>query len=362
MRPFVNVAPYRTRVGFCPGRHRRLSIRLRVRSQAVMDSVAFGSNWLVRRFAIPVWQTFFLNAPKLEVEISAIMRSLSQSATIPINDYSELEILKLFANPSPRYRLLTDDDLEERELTSGLKIERTEALLNRARQQLRDLPDQIEERRKETEKVQALSPSTFTRYECERFNQPLPDEVEFDPVNKEETLKALSERYQKRLDEVIKRYADLQAHLPTAERKIEVLRAELTDKRSFFTVSASLINSGRTNTAIKVPALLRVSIGEGNYVDIKLTLKDFENKSEISANGTSIGIFESPEISSFPEDDRRLINTYWGQSVSARLYIEDIYARAYGSNRIAFAEGLYQKIIYDRLAQVASADKSRGRV
>ena len=87
-------------------------------------------------------------------------------------------------------------------------------------------------------------------------------------------------------------------------------------------------------------------------------MKDFENKSEISANGTRIVVFESPEISGFPEEDRRLINTYWGQSVSARLYLEDIHARAYGSNRIAFAEGLYQKIIYDRLAQVASFDHS----
>jgi hypothetical protein len=152
-----------------------------------------------------------------------------------------------------------------------------------------------------------------------------------------------------------KRHADLHANLPAAERKIEQLRAELIDNRSFFTLSASLINSGRTNTAIKVPALLRVSIGVGNYIDIKLSLKDFENKSEISANGTRIVLFESPEISSFPEDDRRLIKTYWGQSVSVCLYIEDIHARAYGSNKIAFAEGLYQKIVYDRLAKFASS-------
>ena len=202
-----------------------------------------------------------------------------------------------------------------------------------------------------------MTVATFTRFECEQLNRPLPDEVEFDANDKEGTLKALRDRYQKRLERLEKRYAELQSSLPTAERKLELLRTELVDNRSFFTVSASLINSGRTNTAIKVPALLRVSIGEGNYIDIKLSLKDFENKSEISANGTRIVVFESPEITGFPEEDRRLINTYWGQSVSARLYLEDIHARAYGSNRIAFAEGLYQKIIYDRLAQVASSDR-----
>src|SRR5260370_271191 len=151
-----------------------------------------------------------------------------------------------------------------------------------------------------------------------------------------------------------KDYADLQAGLPAAERRVELLRTELIGNRSFFTVSASLINSGRSNTAVKVPALLRVSIGEGNYIDLKLTLKDFENKSEISANGTRIVVFESSEVSSLPEEDRKLINTYWGQSVSSRLLLEDIHSHAYASNTIAFAEGLYQKIIYDRLAHAAS--------
>jgi hypothetical protein len=75
---------------------------------------------------------------------------------------------------------------------------------------------------------------------------------------------------------------------------------------------------------------------------------------EISANGTRIVIFESSEVSSLPEEDRKLINTYWGQSVSSRLYLEDIHSKIYLSNTIAFAEGLYQKIIYDRLARAAS--------
>lgn len=133
-----------------------------------------------------------------------------------------------------------------------------------------------------------------------------------------------------------------------------MIRKELIDYRSFFTVSVSLINSGRTNTAIKVLGLLRVSIREGNYVDIKSILRDFKNKSKISVNGTLIVTFDSPEISSLHEEDRKLINTYWGQSVSSRLFIEDINSRIYKSNTIAFAEGLYQKIIYDRLAQEAS--------
>jgi hypothetical protein len=127
-------------------------------------------------------------------------------------------------------------------------------------------------------------------------------------------------------------------------------------------VHASLFNAGRSNTAIKAPALVRVSIGEGNYIHLKLTLKHFEDKSEISANGMRIVTFESPEMASLPEEDRKLINTYWGQSVSSRLLLEDIQSRIYSSNAIAFAEGLYQKIIYDRLAQVASSGEKTRRV
>lgn len=315
-------------------------------------------------FAIPIWQTFYLNAPNLEVEISAIRRSVSEAATVAINDYPELAVLRTYFETTSRGRRVfytsyasTLDDWEIPISPSGssmLKISQLESLLERARQSIKDLPTQIEERRKELERVDALTAASFTKAECDRLNQPLDPEIDFDPGNKESNIEDLRGAYRRRLETSEKRLAELQSHLPTAERKIEVLKKELIDNRSFFTVSASLVNSGRTNTAIKVPSLLRVSIGEGNYIDIKLTLRDFETKSEISANGTLIVILESPEISSFPEEDRRLINTYWGQSVSARIYIEDIHERCYGSNRIAFSEGLYQKIIYDRLAQFAA--------
>jgi hypothetical protein len=320
-------------------------------------------------FAIPIWQALFFNVPKLAIEISAITRSVSEFAAISIDDYPELEVLQA-DRETPSYPLLfphfiVDDAdgpttaVREREPSSGFKIRDVERLVARAKQQLKDLPEQINERRKEVDRLKSLTPNTFTKYDCEQLNRPLSPEVEFDADDKEGNLSSLRAQYQKRLEQAEKRYADLQGGLPTAERKLELLRSELVDNRSLFTVSASLINSGRTNTAIKVPALLRVSIGEGNYIDIKLTLKDFENKSEISANGTRIVVFVSPEISGFPEEDRKLIKTYWGQSVSARLYLEDIHETPYGSNRIAFAEGLYQKIIYDRLSQFATADNPK---
>ena len=105
---------------------------------------------------------------------------------------------------------------------------------------------------------------------------------------------------------------------------------------------------------MKRPALFRVYIGRENYIDLKLTLSDFESKSEIAPNSTVVGTFSSSDISQLPEEDRKLINTYWGQSVQCKLFVEDVQGEATASNSIAFSEGLYQKIIFDRLAVVAT--------
>ncbi|GBQ44194.1 hypothetical protein ACM0P6_09910 [Komagataeibacter sucrofermentans] len=315
---------------------------------------------LLVAFSMPLWQALFVNAPNLSVEISAIKRTVSDTAIISLDDDPEIRPL---ITTRKRQSLPFDDESNilnvKRQVKRGYTLAQTEELLANAKQSLRDLPSQIEERKKELDRVNALTSTTLTKYECDRLNSPLYPEVDFDPSSPEKSLDALREAYQKRLERLEKRYTDLQSNLPAWERKIELLKKELFDNRSYFTVSASLINSGRTNTAVKVPSLLRVSIGEGNYIDIKLSLKDFEDKSEISANGTRIVVFESSEVSSLPEDDRNLINTYWGQSVSSRLFIEDIHSNIYSSNTIAFAEGLYQKIIYDRLARAASTEEKR---
>lgn len=315
---------------------------------------------LLVAFASPIWQAFFVNAPRLSVEISAIKRTISDSAVVAIEEDPELAPLRFPRDPRLLPYLYEEEDGWAHRGRGGRKRGHTlteiDELLASAKQRLRDLPAQIDERKRELDKISAISASSFSRYDANQLNVQLHPEIEYDPTAPDKTLQAFREVYSQRLADLEKAFLNLQSNLPAAERKLELLRRELIDNRSFFTVSASLINSGRTNTAIKVPGLLRVSIGEGNYIDLKLTLKDFETKSEISANGTRIVVFESPEVSSLPEEDRKLINTYWGQSVPSRLLLEDIHSTIYVSNGIAFAEGLYQKIIYDRLAREASSN------
>ncbi len=305
-----------------------------------------------------------MNAPKLSVEISSVIRTISPTAVVSIDDDPELRALRGSSGSDYYDQLLTfsrSSTIGGRRLQLGRRgggshtLEDIDERLASRRQRLRELPAQIEEQKRTTERLRTMTAETFSKYDADQFNRPLSPEIPFDSSKVDQVLENFRRVYRERVEEDEKLYAELQTTIPTAERRVDVVRKELIDSRSFFTVSASLINSGRSNTAIKVPALLRVSIGEGNYIDIKLTLKDFENKSEISANGTRIIAFESSEVSSLPEEDRKLINTYWGQSVRSRLLIEDIHSQIYSSNPIAFAEGLYQKIIYDRLARAASS-------
>ncbi|WIW89010.1 hypothetical protein K3M67_03245 [Sphingobium sp. V4] len=319
---------------------------------AIVPVISAGIGLLVA-FGVPIWQNYYINTPKLAIEISSIKRVLSDSTTIAIHDDAELKVL--YGEKRRNYSYFGEPELFGRTgKNSGETIDNLQNLLELAKQRLRDLPAQIEDRKRSVEQLRAVNPTALTRYQVDSWNAPLSPEVEFDPSNLETVASDLIKAYEKRLETAEKSYADLQTNLPIAERRIEIVQQELIRKNSLFTVSASLINSGRTNTAIKVPALLRVLIGEGNYIDIKLSLKDFENKSEIAASGTRIVVFESLEISSLPEEDRALINTYWGQSVRAWLLVEDIHGGIAKSGYIAFAEGLYQKIIYDRLARAAS--------
>src|SRR5689334_22082820 len=177
---------------------------------------------LVVAFTIPVWQAFDLNAPKLEVEISAIQRSVSDLATLPINDYPELAVLRQPADRMARYQYWNPPDEDgPRDNPFALNITQVDRLLSRAKMQLKDMPVQIEERRKELQVAQSLTSASFTKVDCDRLNRPLDPEVDFDPNDKEGTIKALIEGYSKRQESLEKRHADLHANLPAAERKIE---------------------------------------------------------------------------------------------------------------------------------------------
>ncbi len=85
-----------------------------------------------------------------------------------------------------------------------------------------------------------------------------------------------------------------------------------------------------------------------------MCLEDYARSAQVQAEGTDIASFVSDEFSALPKPDQKLITSYWGQNVHAVLFIEDTLGYVVASDSISFAEGVYQKMIYDRLAQEAS--------
>lgn len=303
---------------------------------------------------VPIWQTYFVNRSKLALEVNGISRKVSEKSKISLDEHSELSYLrKMKVDDHPRF-IFVDGEPERKTQERSVTLEELEKLLDRARQDLRDFPERIADRKTDLEKISGFTTDTFTKHECNKLNRPLHPEVEFNSDDVQGTIEQFKQHFEDNLIKVKEKYDELQSSLPEIERKVKQITDELIANNSYFEISATLINSGRLNTSIKRPALFRVYIGKENYIDLKLTLSDFESKSEIAPNSTVVGTFSSSDISQLPEEDRKLINTYWGQSVQCKLFVEDVQGKATASNSIAFSEGLYQKIIFDRLAVVAT--------
>ncbi|PTQ04149.1 hypothetical protein [Vibrio sp. ZF 223] len=303
---------------------------------------------------IPIWQTYFVQKSKLTLEVNGINRKVSDKAKLSLDEYSELSYLKKVRQNDFPSLIFSNGFPKRPHQDKSISLDELLELLERAKQELKEFPDKLSERKNDLEKISSYAPETFTKHECNKLNRRLDPEVDYDGSNVSATLDDFKKIYEERYASVKEKYEELQSSLPEIERKVAQIKSDLIENNSFFEMSVTLINSGRLNTSIKKPALFRVYIGKENYIDLKLTLNDFENKSEISPNSTVVGTFSSTDISQLPEEDRKLINTYWGQSVQCRLFVEDVHGVAASSNSIAFSEGLYQKIIFDRLAIVAT--------
>lgn len=303
---------------------------------------------------VPIWQTYVVQRSKLALEVNGISRKVSDKAKVSLDEHSELSYLrKMKEEDNPRFLILGGEPKrapQDRSVT----LDELEELLQRAKQELKDFPEKIADRKTDLEKVNAFTPETFSKHECNKLNRPLRPEIDFNAEDVSATLIEFKRHFEEKLSSVKEKYDELQSSIPEIERKVNQIKEDLIANKSYFEISVTLINSGRLNTSVKRPALFRVYIGRENYIDLKLTLSDFESKSEIAPNSTVVGTFSSSDISQLPEEDRKLINTYWGQSVQCKLFVEDVQGEATASNSIAFSEGLYQKIIFDRLAVVAT--------
>jgi hypothetical protein len=275
--------------------------------------------------SVPIWQTYVVQRSRLALEVNGISRKVSEKAKVSLDEHSELSyIRKMKEEDNPRF-LIIGGEPKRATQDRSVSLEELEELLQRAKQELKDFPEKIADRKSDLEKINSFTPETFTKHECNKLNRPLRPEIDFNPDDVSGTLAEFKRHFEEKLTSVKEKYDELQSSIPEIERKVIQIKEDLISNKSYFEISATLINSGRLNTSIKRPALFRVYIGKENYIDLKLSLNDFETKSEIAPNSTVVGTFSSSDISQLPEEDRKLINTYWGQSVQCKLFVEDVH-------------------------------------
>jgi hypothetical protein len=327
---------------------------------------------IITGIGVPVWQNYWVDVSELNVEINGISRDVGPNIGIRLSSHTDLSILLNEAELREKNRRLynsfdsfDDNGLDYKNLKTGARLvnkENLDGLLLYLKDRKENLPDQIKKLKDLITEI-----NTFTLTDTFRFNELVFSSAasqaysKFVKVDnpKESDLKKLKEvfttKYEVDLQKVKEELRSLQLNLNAAETKAMELLNEVTKKESYFTVSAVLINSGKASISIKKPALLRVYVGTGTYIDINLELNDYSISAEVAANGTKIVALRSKRISKLPDEDQKLVDTYWGQSVHAILFIQDINGFIISSNRIPFSEGLYQKVIFDKLSEEASS-------
>ena len=277
---------------------------------------------LLLGIAIPIWQTYLVDVPRLGVEIYAIDRQISSDARIPSDDDALSVLVRnaISLNLEERLAVFSESvgTISRGARRSGYTPKEAADLLARAKAEQKALPERIEERQRQLRDVESQTSDRITLNDVSRLNGPLPREFKTSaafslptPDGQAERQKAIDHfkaEYTKRLDEYQKRYTELQTQLPAAERRIEELKKELDEKKSFFQITAILSNPGRKSVSVRQHALLRVYIGKGNYVDLKLNLSDYKTAAEVTSSGTRLAVFSSDLLEAFTD----------GASASAR--------------------------------------------
>jgi hypothetical protein len=323
---------------------------------------------IITGIGVPVWQNYWVDVSELNVEINGISRDVGPNIGIRLSSHTDLSILLNEAERQEgrsRFSSFADNELDYKNLKTGARLvnnENLDGLLSYLKDRKENLPDQIKKAKDSITEINAFTLTDTIAFselvDSSRTDRAYSDFVKVDNP-KESDLKKLKEAfttgYEARLQNVKEELRSLQLNLNAAETKAIELLNEVTKKESYFTVSAVLINSGKASISIKKPALLRVYVGTGTYIDINLELNDYSISAEVAANGTKIVALRSKRISKLPDEDQKLVDTYWGQSVHAILFIQDINGFIVSSNRIPFSEGLYQKVIFDKLSEEASS-------
>lgn len=358
---------------------------LHLRLKAVLLAL-FG---LMSAAAIPLWQLYFVDVAEIDLELVSIERITSDKFKVTL-DTDELMLLEPYITEQELY------EYDERGVR-GDKIHYPEFPLstltnafNKARVHLKNISATKLTLTKYIKQIDGYLSPTDLRYSLVEFRisqlklwdlSSYIDDAE--AAYYQEQLLALTRDYSQlsfdQQGEPLINFASLRFLLIDVredivdvmnenDRRLEILRDNIRSienqlqqmgeqqlsNHTYFRVEAVASNSGRGSTSLRPVALLRLEIGRDNYVDIPLRMEKTKRQAELQPGSNQVIYYYSVDLDSFPDQDQGLLNTFWGSTGQVRLFNIDTEHRVYTSNQIAFAGNLNQKLILNKLKQVAA--------
>ncbi len=107
----------------------------------------------------------------------------------------------------------------------------------------------------------------------------------------------------------------LRNNIRSIERQLSVLRQQFEEQYSYFVVEVIASNRGRSDTTLYSMGLLRIVFSDNNYVDINLTLNESYQHADLPASGTETYYYRSESLMDLTAQERKLVNSYWGEVV-----------------------------------------------
>ncbi|TLX47501.1 hypothetical protein C1E24_09150 [Pseudoalteromonas phenolica] len=354
-----------------------------------LKGLVLGGLGVVSAAAVPVWQIYFVETSEVAIEVTSISRIESDHFKVAL-DTDELQMLEPYITENllyefnhlgqrgdkidfPEFSLATlftaydkaKQDLKNISITKTKlqqSIERIDAYLDPANQQYPldefrvselkswDLSNHIDDAEAQYFENQVLA---ITRdYSQMEFN------TQAQPALNLSALAFLLNDVKEDITDVIResnnRHERLRDDIRNIETQLQKLKDQQFEQNTFFTVDAVVSNSGRASTSLRPLALMRVQISDNNYVDIRLEQQRYSEQSELLPSSTNMLSYRSLELYSFPSEDQALINTFWGSTGRVQMYAMDTQQNVFSSNQIAFVDNRNQKVILDKLKEVAS--------
>lgn len=293
---------------------------------------------------IPFIQNIFIESPKISIEINNITKEVvSGRATINLAADEDLKVLDDFRKNSIDLGYYDETNTEDSNKSSIISIDLIEDLI-----------------KKFDDHVTKQLPQIISNYKnFIKDNNRLNKEGQ----KNEGYIKDISS-YQTTLDKFEKTYNEYSLKLSVlkgaaVKEKIDKIK----DDFSRYIVSCVLINAGKSSVSIREQALLRIFVSKDYYINLELMVADYEkNSSNVNSQATTVLSFRSIETNKLDDVTKTNLKKHWGSNANSILFFQDVFGKRYSTNPIPFADGVYQRKIYDDLGKEASLDKYKEKL